>query len=62
MDLLAALALVLVLEGLAIAIFARSIPEMMAEMQRLDPVRLRQAGLVAIALGAAAYLLVRGGV
>lgn len=61
MDLLAALALVLVLEGLAVAVFARSIPEIMAEMQRLDASRLRQSGLIAMAVGIIGYLLIRGG-
>lgn len=61
MDLLAALALVLVLEGLAVAVFARSIPEIMAEMQRLDAGRLRLSGLIAVVIGAIGYLAVRGG-
>ena len=61
MDLLAALALVLVLEGLAVAVFARSIPEIMAEMQQMDAGRLRQAGIIAMLVGAVAYLLIRGG-
>ena len=61
MDLLAALALVLVLEGLAVAVFARSIPEIMAEMQRLDAGRLRLSGLIAVVVGAIGYLVIRGG-
>ena len=60
MDLLAALALVLVLEGLAVTIFARSIPEIMAEMQGVEAGRLRIFGLVAIAIGAIGYLFIRG--
>jgi uncharacterized protein YjeT (DUF2065 family) len=60
MDLLAALALVLILEGLALAIFARSMPGLMAELQRLDPPALRRAGVLGIAAGTALYLLVRG--
>jgi uncharacterized protein YjeT (DUF2065 family) len=59
MDLLAAIALVLVLEGLALVIFARSVPALMAELQRLDPGALRRAGVVSIAAGAVLYLLVR---
>lgn len=61
MDLLAALALVLVLEGLAIVVFARSLPELLAEMQGMDSTRLRQMGLIAIGIGAIGYLAVRGG-
>lgn len=61
MDLLAALALVLVLEGLAIVVFARSIPEIMAEMQNLESGRLRQLGLIAMAVGVVGYLMIRGG-
>jgi uncharacterized protein YjeT (DUF2065 family) len=59
MDLLAAIALVLILEGLALAIFARSVPALMAELQRLAPGALRRAGVVSIAAGAVLYLLVR---
>ncbi len=61
MDLIAALALMLILEGLALAIFARSVPALLAEIERLDPRALRRAGIVSIALGTAIYLLVRGG-
>ncbi len=61
MDLLAALALVLVLEGLAIAVFARSIPEILAEMQNVDGARLRTIGIITTFLGVAAYLVIRGG-
>lgn len=60
MDLIRALALMLVLEGLALAIFARSMPALLAEMERLDPRALRLAGVAGIAAGAAIYLLVRG--
>lgn len=61
MDLLAALALVLVLEGLALAVFASSLPQLLAEIERLDSASLRVAGLVCIALGTALYLLIRLG-
>lgn len=61
MDLIAALALMLILEGLALAIFARSVPALLAEMERLDPGVLRRAGVVSIVVGAVIYLLVRGG-
>ncbi len=60
MDLLAALALVLVLEGLAIAVFARSIPELLAEMERVDGASLRRIGVIAALIGTVLYLLVRG--
>ena len=61
MDLLAALALMLMLEGLSFAVFARSAPQLLAEVERLGPGFLRRTGLVCIALGAVLYLLVRGG-
>jgi uncharacterized protein YjeT (DUF2065 family) len=61
MDLLAAIALVMVLEGLAMAVFARSVPQLLAEFERLGPGFLRRAGLVCIGLGTALYLLVRSG-
>lgn len=61
MDLLAALALVAVIEGLALAIFARSFPALLAEIDQIDPAVLRRAGLVMIGGGACVYLLVRGG-
>ena len=60
MDLLAALALVVLLEGLALVVFARSVPELMAAMSEIDPARTRGVGLVCVVLGAAAYLYVRG--
>lgn len=61
MDLLAALALVMVLEGLAMAVLARSVPQLLVELERLGPGSLRRIGLVCIGLGTALYLLVRGG-
>ena len=61
MDLLAALALVLVLEGLAVVVFARSLPELLAQMQGMDGAKLRQMGLIAMTLGVIGYLAVRGG-
>ena len=61
MDLIAALALVLIFEGLALAIFARSVPALLAEIERLDASTLRRAGVVSIVLGAAIYLIVRAG-
>lgn len=60
MDLIAALALVMVLEGLALAILAKSIPEMLAEMEHLGGARLRIAGIVIALIGIVVYLAVRG--
>lgn len=60
MDLLAALALVLLLEGLALVVFARSVPELMAAMAEIDPARTRSIGLFCVLLGALGYLFVRG--
>lgn len=61
MDLIAAVALMLILEGLALAIFARSVPALLAEIERLDPMALRRGGVASILVGAVIYLLVRGG-
>lgn len=60
MDLLAALALVLVIEGLAVAIFAGSLPEMLAAMRVTTEAQRRVLGIVMVVCGAAAYLAIRG--
>ncbi|MEM6421620.1 MAG: DUF2065 family protein [Pseudomonadota bacterium] len=60
MDLLAALALMLVIEGLAIAIFAGSLPALVAALEELGANQRRWAGIAMVALGGAAYLVVRG--
>lgn len=60
MDLIAALALVMVIEGLALAILAKSVPELMAEMERITPDSIRRLGLVLVGLGVALYFVVRG--
>ena len=60
MDLLAALALVLIIEGVAMAIFARSLPELMAAMAEFGPGELQRIGLICIGLGVIGYLSVRG--
>ncbi|MEM1162889.1 MAG: DUF2065 family protein [Pseudomonadota bacterium] len=60
MDLLAALALMLVLEGLSLAMFSRSLPQILGELDRLDPDTLRRVGIAAMVLGIGAYLAVRG--
>ncbi|MBY8977422.1 DUF2065 family protein [Rhodobacteraceae bacterium NNCM2] len=59
MDLLAALALVLVIEGLALAIFATSLPELMASIDRVEPKDMRLFGVVMIGMGAIGYLVIR---
>ncbi|MEM7499947.1 MAG: DUF2065 family protein [Pseudomonadota bacterium] len=59
MDLLAAIALMLVVEGLAIAIFAGSLPELVAALQGLGETGRRLAGGAMVAVGVIAYLLVR---
>jgi len=61
MDLIAALGLVLVIEGLALAIFARSVPQVLAEIDQIGPSFLRKLGVVSILVGGAIYLLVRRG-
>ena len=60
MDLVAALALVLVLEGLALVVLARSLPELLAALDEVEPGAMRLAGLVMLATGALIYLWVRG--
>lgn len=61
MDLLAAIALLLIFEGLVLAIFASSMPQLLAEIERLGPASLRRAGLVSIAIGMLIYFAVRFG-
>lgn len=60
MDLLAALALVLVIEGLAAMIFASSLPELLAALESVGARQMRVIGIVMAASGAVLYLLVRG--
>ena len=59
-DLIAALALVLVLEGLALVILARSLPELLATLEALDAGSMRWIGFAMLASGAAVYMVVRG--
>lgn len=59
MDLVAALALVLVLEGMALAVFARSIPQLLAEMDQISPESLRRMGILAVIAGAVLYVWIR---
>lgn len=60
MDLLAALALVLLIEGLAAMIFASSLPELLAALESVGARQMRVIGIVMAASGAVLYLLVRG--
>lgn len=60
MDLLAALALVLVFEGMAAMIFASSLPELLAALKGIGARQMRVIGLVMAVSGAGLYLLVRG--
>ena len=60
MDLLAALALVLVIEGLAAMIFASSLPELLAALRDVGGRQMRIIGIVMAATGAVLYLLIRG--
>jgi len=57
---LAALALVLVIEGLAVSVFAGSLPELLAAMRGTTETQRRTLGIVMVVCGAAAYLAIRG--
>ena len=59
MDLLAALALVAVIEGLALVVFARSLPELLSEIDQIGPETLRKLGLGLLIAGCVAYWLIR---
>jgi len=61
MDLIAALGLVMVIEGLALAIFSTSVPALLATLDDIGPAQLRGIGIITVVLGAVVYLLVRGG-
>jgi uncharacterized protein YjeT (DUF2065 family) len=60
-DLLAALCLVAVLEGLLLFALPRFWKQAMAEMTAWPPAKLRQLGMVLLLLGLAGLWLVRGG-
>jgi len=60
MDLLAALALVLILEGIAAMIFASSLPELLGALRGIGARQMRLIGIVMAVSGGALYLLVRG--
>ncbi|MEO0622759.1 MAG: DUF2065 family protein [Pseudomonadota bacterium] len=59
-DLLAALALVAVVEGLVLALMSRRIHDLLAQMAEIDPERVRWGGLALAGIGTLAYLLLRG--
>ena len=61
MDLLAAIALVMVIEGLALAILARSVPALLAELDQISPDGIRKLGVVLVIAGASLYFVLRGG-
>lgn len=58
-DLLTALALVLVIEGVAYALFPGAVRRMMAAVIDLPPAVLRGGGLIAATLGVLAVWMVR---
>lgn len=59
-DLIAALALVLVFEGLAVLILARSMHDVVAALSEMDETVMQRGALVAILVGVLTYLLARG--
>ena len=59
-DLIVAIGLVLVLEGMLYAVFPGALKRMMSLAQSLPDETLRRSGLVALALGVVIVWLVRG--
>ena len=59
-DLLTALALVLVIEGLVLAVFADRLDELLMRLTEVPPEVLRVAGLASAVLGLFAVWLIRG--
>lgn len=59
-DLLAALALMLVLEGVALALFSSRFRNMAAQLAEIDPEKLRWGGLALAILGVIVYISLRG--
>jgi uncharacterized protein YjeT (DUF2065 family) len=59
-DLLTALALVLVLEGAAWALFPNQMRDMALKVQEIAPATLRLAGIIAAAIGLVVVWLIRG--
>ncbi|MGF1446630.1 MAG: DUF2065 domain-containing protein [Pikeienuella sp.] len=58
-DLVSAGALVLVIEGLAIALMSSRVEGLLEQLRALDPEQLRWGGLGMAVLGCVVYLLVR---
>lgn len=59
MDILAALALMMAIEGLAAIMLAPRLPEISRMLGDLDPETVRIVGLVLVAAGGGLYLIVR---
>ncbi len=59
-DLLTALALVLVIEGLVLAVFADRLDVLLERLAKIPPEVLRVAGVVSALLGLFAVWLIRG--
>lgn len=59
-DLLTALALVLVIEGLVLALFPLRLRQVLAQMEQISPDILRIAGLAAAIVGVAGVWFLRG--
>ncbi len=59
-DLLTALALVLVIEGLVLALFPHRLRQVLAQMEQISPDILRIAGLAAAIVGVAGVWFLRG--
>jgi len=59
-DLLTALALVLVIEGMVLALFPHRLQQVLAQMERISPDVLRFGGLTAAMVGVACVWFLRG--
>ncbi len=59
-DLFTALALVLVIEGLFLALFPHRLRQILAMMERMAPEALRLGGLAAVAAGVLLIWILRG--
>lgn len=59
-DILMAVALILVIEGLLYAVFPEGMKRLLAQMQDIPASGLRQAGLIAAVIGVGLAYLVRG--
>ena len=58
-DLAASLALVLVVEGLAFAIFSGRLTDLLEQVREIEPERMRWIGLVMAVIGTGLYALIR---